>query len=69
MGVPAPPLGDGSHPPQASETQKGRIASLCRTLWAGFAGMGRVEHRAYLGEATRRAIRSPGDVKLARDLK
>jgi hypothetical protein len=28
-----------------------------------------VEPRAYLGDATRRAIRSPGAVTLARDLK
>jgi hypothetical protein len=28
-----------------------------------------VEPRAYLGEAARRAIRSPGTVTLARDLK
>ena len=31
--------------------------------------MSGVEPRAYLGEAARRAIRSPGAVTLARDLK
>ena len=39
------------------------------TRSAGFAKLARVEPRAYLGEVARRAIRSPGAVTLARDLK
>ena len=41
----------------------------CRPLWAGFAELARVEPRAYLGEAARRAIRAPEAVTLAGDLK
>ena len=29
----------GSHPPQTPEIQKEGSASLCRPLWAGFAGL------------------------------
>jgi hypothetical protein len=44
------------------------VAALSYSLIesAKFAG---IEPRAYLGEATRRAIRNPGTVTLARDLK
>ena len=52
-----------------SRSKRGtRVAALLHSLIesAKFAG---AEPRAYLGEAARRAIRNPGTVTLARDLK
>ncbi len=45
-----------------------RVAALFYSLIES-AKLAGVEPRAYLGEAARRAIRSPGAVTLARDLK
>ncbi len=45
-----------------------RVAALFYSLIES-AKLAGVELRAYLGEAARRAIRSPGTVTLARDLK
>ncbi len=45
-----------------------RVAALFYSLIESAKLCG-VEPRAYLGEATRRAIRNPGTITLARDLK
>ncbi len=45
-----------------------RVAALFYSLIES-AKLAGVEPRAYLGEATRRAVRNPGTVTLARDLK
>ncbi len=52
-----------------SRSERGtRTAALFYSLIES-AKLARVEPRAYLGEVARRAIRSPGAVTLARDLK
>jgi transposase len=52
-----------------SRSEQGtRVAALFYSLIES-AKLAGVEPRAYLGEAARRAIRSPGTVTLARDLK
>ena len=52
-----------------SRSERGtRVAALFYSLIES-AKLARVEPRAYLGEATLRAVRSPGTVTLARDLK
>lgn len=52
-----------------SRSERGtRVAALSYSLIES-AKLAGIEPRAYLGEATRRAIRNPGTVTLARDLK
>ncbi len=63
------PVSNGRKNHYGSRSERGtRVVALFYSLIesAKLAGM---EPRAYLGEASRRAIRSPGAVTLARDLK
>jgi hypothetical protein len=63
------PRRDGSLSVHGSRSERGtRVAALFYSLIES-AKLAGVEPRAYLGEAARQAIRSPGAVTLARDLK
>ena len=63
------PVSNGRKNHYGSRSERGtRVAALFYSLIES-AKLAGVEPRAYLGEAARRAIRFPGAVTLARDLK
>ena len=63
------PFSNGRKTHYGRRSERGtRVAVLFYPLIES-AKLAGVEPRAYLGEASRRAIRSPGAVTLARDLK